>query len=138
MHRSPQVTAPLLVVAATLTLILATGCQRPEMQRCVDEQNTVVDDDLCHAVGEQRTMGGNPHRPTVYRYYYGGTGSTEAGTVAENGSYEADPNRTYKIANSSVSPHEGLHDKYVPWLIGVASIFLIWRVGDRRPRRHSR
>src|SRR5260370_196091 len=36
MKRSTQVTAPLLAAAA---LSLLNGCRKPEMQRCVDEQN---------------------------------------------------------------------------------------------------
>ena len=127
MRRSSQVATPLLVAAA---LTLATGCQRPEMQRCVDEQNMVVDDDLCHAVGEQRTLGGNPHKPEVYRYYYGGTGSAEAGTTAENGSFEPDPTRSYKIANSSVTVRNGFGSKYGAWIVGAAGILLLWKVGE--------
>jgi hypothetical protein len=134
MPRSLCFIAPLFAATA---LTFFTGCQKNEMQRCVDEQNMVVDDDLCHAVGEQRTLGGNPHKPEVYRYYYGGTGSAESGTVAEGGSFEPDPNRTYRIANSSVSPRQGFSNKYAPWIIGAAGIFLLWKVGGRRPRRHS-
>ncbi|MCU1293422.1 MAG: hypothetical protein JWP08_2272 [Bryobacterales bacterium] len=44
MRRSTQVTAPLLAATA---LSILTGCLKPEMQRCVDEQNRVVDDKLC-------------------------------------------------------------------------------------------
>ena len=44
MKRSTQVTAPLLAAAA---LSLLTGCRKPEMQRCVDEHNNVVDDSFC-------------------------------------------------------------------------------------------
>lgn len=41
MRRSPQVAAPLLASAAAALL---TGCHHgPEMQRCVDAQNRVVD-----------------------------------------------------------------------------------------------
>jgi hypothetical protein len=44
MKRSAKVTAPLL---ASLALSMTTGCRKPEMQRCVDETNKVVDDKLC-------------------------------------------------------------------------------------------
>ena len=44
MKRSAKVTAPLL---ASLALSMTTGCRKPEMQRCVDENNKVVDDSLC-------------------------------------------------------------------------------------------
>jgi hypothetical protein len=127
MRRSLHVSAPLLVAAA---LTLATGCERPEMQRCVDEQNMVVDDDLCHAIGEQRTIGGNPHKPPVYRYYYGGTGSPESGTTAEGGRFEPDPTHSYKIATSSVTVRNGFGNKYAPWIIGAAGLLLLWKVGE--------
>ena len=45
MRRSAQVFAPLLAATA---VALSTGCHRqPEPQRCVDEQNHVVDPKFC-------------------------------------------------------------------------------------------
>ena len=45
MKRSLNVTAPLLATAA---LSLLAACKRtPEMQRCVDENNRVVDQSFC-------------------------------------------------------------------------------------------
>ena len=108
---------------------MASGCQRPEMQRCVDEQNMVVDDDLCHAVGEQRTLGSTA-TPSTFRYYYGGTGSTESGTTAQGGSYAPDSGHTYKVANSSVTTRGGFGNTYAPWIIGAAGLLLLWRVGE--------
>ncbi len=131
MRRSLHLIAPLLAATA----LAITGCQKTEMQRCVDEQNMVVDDDLCHAVGEQRMIGGLERKPEVYRYYYGGTGSPESGTIAEGGTFDPDPTHSYKIANSNVLPRNGFGNKYAPWLIGVAGLIFLWRVGDKRPRR---
>jgi hypothetical protein len=74
-----------------------TGCRKPEMQRCVDQQNVVVDEDFCHSNGEQRVLGEKPAASSSYRYYYGGTGSTEAGSTATGGSYVPDANHTYAI-----------------------------------------
>ncbi|HEY2040375.1 MAG TPA: hypothetical protein VGG95_11955 [Edaphobacter sp.] len=88
--------ATLLLAAADVTM--TTGCRKPEMQRCVDQQNIVVDDDLCHATGEQRILGKKPIERTSYRYYYGGSGSTEAGTLATGGSYLPERNQTYAVA----------------------------------------
>jgi hypothetical protein len=128
MRRSSKVTAPLLATAA---LLMAAGCQRPEMQRCVDEQNMVVDDDLCHAVNEQRTLGSTA-TPSTYRYYYGGTGSTESGTVAQGGSYEPDQGHTYKVANSPTSRggFGSFGNTYAPWIVGAAALLLLWRAGE--------
>ncbi len=44
MKRSTKVAAPLLASAA---LAITIGCRKPEMQRCVDENNKVVDDSFC-------------------------------------------------------------------------------------------
>src|SRR5258705_10156386 len=79
MKRSTQVTAPLLAAAA---LSLLNGCRKPEMQRCVDEQNHVVDDKLCanlpdqQGIQQQRPDGHGGFLPIFipYRYYYGGLG----------------------------------------------------------------
>lgn len=84
MKRTAKLTAPLLAAAA---LAITTGCRRPEMQRCVDKENTVVDNDLCSAQGEQRILGERPATAGQYRYYYGGSGSMESGTLATGGSF---------------------------------------------------
>ena len=77
MKRSAKVTAPLL---ASLALSMTTGCRKPEMQRCVDENNKVVDDSLCTTqpqagVPQQQRPDGHggfiPFIP-LYHYYYGG------------------------------------------------------------------
>jgi hypothetical protein len=96
MKRSAQVTAPLLAAAA---LSLLTGCRRPEMQRCVDEHNNVVDDSFCknQPNAQQRPDGHGGFLPLFipYRYYYGGWGGYGLGSQVGGGSYSATPGRSY-------------------------------------------
>jgi len=75
MKRSTHVVAPLLAAAAMSLLV---GCRDPEMQRCVDENNKVVDDSLCKVPGQ-------PTYGYRYHYYYGGSGSYSPGTIATGG-----------------------------------------------------
>ena len=99
MKRSSHVTAPLLAAAA---LAITTGCEKPQMQRCVDENNHVVDDTLCAnqpaQPGQQyQNLGGPgsvPYYP-LYHYYYGGYGGYGIGTPVGGGSYFPDPSTTY-------------------------------------------
>ena len=96
MKRSAQVTAPLLAAAA---LSLLTGCRRPEMQRCVDENNKVVDDSLCanQPQTQQRPDGHGGFIPFIplYHYYYGGWGGFGLGSQVGGGSYSPTPGRSY-------------------------------------------
>jgi hypothetical protein len=101
MKRSTQVAAPLLAATA---LSLLTGCQKPEMQRCVDEQNHVVDDKFCANLPnqqgvqqQQRPDGHGGFLPLFipYRYYYGGWGGYGLGTVAGGGGYAPVTGRSY-------------------------------------------
>ena len=98
MRRSAQVAAPLL---ASTALALLSGCHNPEMQRCVDENNKVVDDKLCasqpgdaeaqrrlHDQQNQQRQGNGlgilPFIP-LYHYYYGGSGGRGIGSVVNGG-----------------------------------------------------
>ncbi|MBB5317301.1 hypothetical protein [Tunturibacter empetritectus] len=100
MRRSTQVAAPLLAAAA---LSMLTGCQKPEMQRCVDENNHVVDDSLCANLpanqqgAQQRPDGHGSFLPVIipYRYYYGGWGDYGLGSVAGGGGYAPVSGRSY-------------------------------------------
>ncbi len=100
MKRSSQVAAPLLAAAA---LALSTGCRRPEMQRCVDEQNHVVADNLCSASGQQGVQQQPARNPAggffpliiPYRYYYGGGGGYGLGSAVTGGSFAAQPGHSY-------------------------------------------
>lgn len=99
MRRSKQVVAPILASAAA---VLLSGC-RPDMQRCVDEGNRVVDPSLCKAAGAgntQSTMrpGAGPH---FYRYYYGGGGSYALGSVVTGGSYARESGRSYSTTSGT-------------------------------------
>ena len=96
MKRSTQVTAPLLAAAA---LSLLSGCRRPEMQRCVDEKNNVVDDSFCkNQPGEQQRPDGHGGFLPIfipYHYYYGGWGGYGLGSVVGGGSYAPAPGSSY-------------------------------------------
>lgn len=106
MRRSAKVTAPLL--AATAIAILS-GCRGREMQRCVDENNRVVDDSFCANLpadnGQQyQNIGGGgsvPYRP-IYHYYYGGRGGYVPGTLVLGGSDRPVPGHTY-VSSKGVS-----------------------------------
>ena len=99
-RRSTQVAAPLLAAAA---LALTTACRpKPEMQRCVDEQNHVVADSLCQGLppagaaqpGINPGMGFYP-----YRYYYGGGGGFGLGSPVFGGGYIPATGHTYSSAS---------------------------------------
>jgi hypothetical protein len=99
--RSSQVTAPLLAAAA---LSLLSACRRgPEMQRCVDEQNHVVDPSFCQnqpqgAVGAHG--GGGGYIP-MYRYYYGGGGGYAIGSTATDGGYAPIAGHAYSATSGT-------------------------------------
>lgn len=98
MKRSLHVSAPLLAAAA---LALSTGCRKPEMQRCVDEQNRVVADSFCQNPNAQqqiRNSSGGFYYP--YRYYYGGYGGYGLGSPVTGGSYAAVPGRSYSSSTT--------------------------------------
>jgi hypothetical protein len=94
MKHSRQVAAPLLASAA---LALLAGCRQQEMQRCVDESNHVVADNLCNGQPQQRSdgHGGFIFLPMPYRYYYGGYGGFGLGSVVGGGGYMPSPGRSY-------------------------------------------
>jgi hypothetical protein len=82
MKRSSQVAAPLLAAAA---VALLSGCREPQMQRCVDENNRVVEDHFCHDQKDQQQSNSTFHA-SPFHYYYGGFGSYSPGTVVNGGS----------------------------------------------------
>jgi hypothetical protein len=74
-------------------MTMLSGCRKPEMQRCVDENNHVVDDGLCanlppeNGSQQYQNLGGQgyvPYRP-LYHYYYGGWGGYTPGTIVGGG-----------------------------------------------------
>ena len=86
-----------LVAAAAVALL--SGCRSREMQRCVDENNHVVDDSLCANQPQQQQRsdghGGFLFVPYPYRYYYGGTGGFDRGSVVSGGGYAPVAGRSY-------------------------------------------
>ncbi|HEY0263589.1 MAG TPA: hypothetical protein VGC07_03615 [Granulicella sp.] len=96
MKRSRHVHAPLLASAA---LTLLTACRQPEMQRCVDENNVVVNDSFCKDDPTQiETPDGHTgfiFMPHVYRYYYGGYGGFGLGTHVGGGSFSPSTGHSY-------------------------------------------
>src|SRR5215469_6698638 len=99
MRRSRQVVAPILASAAAVML---SGC-KPDMQRCVDESNRVVDASQCSALqsGSTQTTTGSSGGAHVYRWYYGGGGSYAAGSGATGGSYAPESGRSYSTTNGT-------------------------------------
>jgi hypothetical protein len=91
MKRSTHVAAPLLAAAA---LAMTTGCRRPQMQRCVDENNNVVADSFCKDLPNQQQNNNNLF-PHTYRYYYGGWGGYGMGTRVGGGAYVPTPGASY-------------------------------------------
>ena len=116
MKRSTQVTAPLLAATA---LSILTGCRKPEMQRCVDEQNHVVDDKLCanlpdqQGIQQQRPDGHGGFLPLFipYHYYYGGLGGYGLGSVVGGGSYAPAAGRSY-TTSSGVTTRGGFGSSF--------------------------
>lgn len=110
MKRSAQVTAPLLAAAALMVL---SGCRKqPEMQRCVDENNKVVDPTLCKNIPLQSQPGQNGygngynHGGVVffpYHYYYGGGGGYGLGSSVYGGSTTAISGHTYSSTSGRAS-----------------------------------
>jgi hypothetical protein len=94
MRRSLQVSAPLL---AAMALSLTTGCRKPQMQRCVDEQNRVVPDSFCRNP-QQRSSNGL-FLP-MHRYYYGGNGGFAVGTPVYGGGYSSVGGASYSTGTA--------------------------------------
>jgi hypothetical protein len=80
MKKSGKVTLGFVAGVAMVLL----GCQRTEMQRCVDQYGMVTEDFYC-----------NPARPSTYRnfyhWHYGGSGGFHYGTYVHGGSSVATP-----------------------------------------------
>jgi hypothetical protein len=102
MRRSAQVIAPLL--ASTAALLLA-GCG-PDMQRCVDQQNHVVDPSFCKNLPTQqpvRQQNGSfiPYAPLLYHYYYGGGGGYGIGSTVYGGSDAPAAGHSYSLTSGT-------------------------------------
>jgi hypothetical protein len=115
MKRSTKVAAPLLASAA---LAILAGCRKPEMQRCVDEQNRVVDDSLCanqpnQQQQQQRSASGGGIIPfiPIYHYYYGGWGGYGLGSIVGGGSNAPATGHSY-ATRSGVTTRGGFGSSY--------------------------
>jgi hypothetical protein len=99
MRRSKQVVAPILASAA---VALLSGC-KPEMQRCVDENNRVMDPSYCNTLssGSTQTTTGPSGGAHVYRWYYGGGGSYASGSTVTGGSYAPESGRSYSTTTGT-------------------------------------
>lgn len=132
MKPSAKITASLLAAALTITV----GCRRPEMQRCVDKENIVVDSDLCSAQGEQRVLGERPATAGQYRYYYGGSGSREPGTLATGGTFAPTEGHSYSTTST---PRAAFGKSWpgivIAGIVGAAVLFWRRRI-DRNPSAH--
>jgi hypothetical protein len=102
--RSVQVSSPLVATAAVAIL---TGCHQPEMQRCVDAQNRVVDQSFCQNLPRQNS--GSVGGPMIfpYHYYYGGGGGWYPGTVVYGGSSTAFSGHSYTMSSSAAHSVSG-------------------------------
>jgi hypothetical protein len=110
MKRSAHVAAPLLAAAA---LALNSGCRKPEMQRCVDEHNVVVDDSHCanlpaNQQGAQQQRQPDGHGGFLplfipYHYYYGGLGGYALGSLVSGGSYTPMQGRSYATSSGRIT-----------------------------------
>jgi len=113
MRRSTYVFAPLLAATA---VTLSTGChQQPEPQRCVDEQNHVVDQKFCANLPPGAVAPGNAGNnggyygangvfiPHIYRSYYGGLGGYALGSIVSGGSYAPVSGHSYSTSTSGTS-----------------------------------
>jgi hypothetical protein len=108
MKRSAHVAAPLLAAAA---LALNSGCRKPEMQRCVDEHNVVVDDSHCANLpaNQQQVQrqpdghGGFLPLFIPYHYYYGGLGGYALGSMVSGGSFSPAAGRSYATSSGHVT-----------------------------------
>ena len=101
MKRSHHVAAPLLAAAA---LSLLSACRRgPEMQRCIDENNHVVDPSFCAtqpALSNGAHGGGGGYIP-MYRYYYGGGGGYGIGSTVTGGSFAPAAGHAYSTTSGT-------------------------------------
>jgi hypothetical protein len=96
MRRSAQVIAPFLASTAALLL---TGCG-PEMQRCVDQQNHVVDPKFCQGQPLAQQPGSQPGY-VPYHYYYGGSGGYSLGSTVSGGSFTPASGHSYSLTSGT-------------------------------------
>jgi hypothetical protein len=83
------------------------GCG-PEMERCVDQQNRVVDPKFCQNLPPATAQQGPAHGGSIipiilpYRYYYGGGGGYGIGSLVSGGGYAPAPGHSYSLTKGTV------------------------------------
>ena len=102
------------------------------MRRCVDMQNMVVAEELCRVTGEQRILGQRPRPAASYRYYYGGEGSHDAGTLATGGYYLPAEGHSYETTRLKQG---GFRESWpVYMIVGVAAAAgILWLRAAGKP-----
>ena len=90
---------------------MLSGCHHTEPERCVDEQNHVVDPKFCADLppNSTQTLSGDSHgtRPPYsgqvhhYRHYFGGIGPMVLGSIVNGGSYAPTPGRSYSFSSGT-------------------------------------
>ena len=100
-------------------MAMSIGCRKPEMQRCVDEHNVVVDDKFCANLPanqqgvQQRPDGHGGFIPIFlpFRYYYGGWGGYGLGSTVGGGAFAPAPGRSYST-RSGVTTRGGFGSSF--------------------------
>jgi hypothetical protein len=88
---------------------MTMGCTKPEMQRCVDENNRVVDDSFCadQPQANQQNQNGSVIPRPIFHYYYGGWGGFGRGTVVGGGSPTPLEGHSYALSSGKVTIRGG-------------------------------
>jgi hypothetical protein len=102
MRRSTHVVAPILASAA---VALLSSCHSgPEMQRCVDQNNHVVDPKFCKNLPQANAQNGQqplmPY-PYPYHFYYGGYGGYGLGSTVAGGGLVPSSGHSYSITSGT-------------------------------------
>jgi len=85
---------------------MLAGCQKREMQRCVDENNRVVDDSFCAGQPQAQDPNSTVSHP-YYHFYYGGWGGYGIGTQAGGGSPVPKAGTTYVSSSGRTTTIRG-------------------------------
>ena len=98
--------ASLFLIATPIPF--ATGCNvEPEMQRCIDYRDFVVEYNACQGRMQFVKVPGNINPMPRYRFYYGGFGGGEIGSRAWGGSEKPLGGHVYRPVN--VDPDSAKH-----------------------------
>jgi hypothetical protein len=92
----------------------------PEMTRCIDYHNHVVAPELCTARQQFMHVHGSLNPEPLYRPYYGGFGTGEAGSYAWGGSERPFGGHLYVKASSPQTPPPDLETSPQPYTVAHA------------------